>query len=142
MQVRSEGAASVPAESHELAAGDFKLFRGRVEVAVVFAAVAQLVFHPFFQFRIKGIQVAVHGGIAFGVSQIKCISIAVRANGDAADIAICYSIDPETAASLSFYIDSSVEVISAQFRESAAQHQWDIQRRARLEILCRGNVKG
>ena len=84
----------------------------------------------------------VYGGIAFGVSQIKCISVAVRAYCDTADIAICYSVDPETAASLSFNIDSSVKVISAQFRESAAQHQWDIQRRARLEILCRGNVKG
>ena len=63
---------------------------------------------------------AVHGGISFGVSQIKCISVTIRAYSDAADIAICYSIDSKTAAALCFDIYASVEVISAQFCESAA----------------------
>ena len=63
---------------------------------------------------------AVNRSITFGMSQIKCVSIAVRAHGDAADIAICYSIDSKTAAALCFDIYASVEVISAQFCESAA----------------------
>ena len=71
------------------------------------------------------------------VSQM-CISIAVRAYGDAADIAICYSIDPETAASLSFNIDSPWKISAHQ---SAAQHQWDIQRRARLEFCAEAMLR-
>ncbi|CAI8174066.1 MAG: Uncharacterised protein [Cryomorphaceae bacterium] len=62
----------------------------------------------------------VNRSITFGMPQIKCVSIAVRAHGDAADIAISHSTYFKTAAASCFDIYASVEVISAQFCESAA----------------------
>ena len=63
---------------------------------------------------------AVNRSITFGMTQIKCVSVTIRAYGDAADIAISHSTYFKTAAALCFDIYASVEVISAQFCECAA----------------------
>ena len=90
MEVRAHGAAGVAGKGNELLAGDRKKVLGRVEVAVVFTAVAQLGFDIGFDLWGEGVQVAVDGGIALGMAHVQGVSVAVGAHGDAGDVALCH----------------------------------------------------
>ena len=109
----SKRSSCIATEGNQLATGHWKLICIRVEVAIVFTAVAQLLFYPLFQLRVERIQMAVNCGITFRVSQIKRVSISVWTHRNSAHITFCFRTYHKTIASLGFDVNPSVEVVAA-----------------------------